>query len=333
MDNRRGKCINFGNCVKADRKEIIELGFTEDFVCPECESDLIEEAKPASAPVGKILGIVAVVALLGGLGFGAFKLFSGGEKKEKVAEADKTVQSEEPAVILPPEMTIAMTYVQGGTFTMGCTSEQGGDCVGDEKPSRQITLSSFNIGTYEITQAQWVAVMNGNPSHFKGNDLPVEMVSWTDVQEFIRKLNAATGMEYRLPTEAEWEYAARGGAQSRGSKYSGGSNVSDVAWFINNSGGKTHPVGSKQPNELGIYDMSGNVHEWCSDWYGNYSGGAQTNPQGHSSGSRYVNRGGSWDRGASGCRVAIRNDGAADARFNFLGLRLATNSTIRSVDM
>ena len=137
--------------------------------------------------------------------------------------------------------------------------------------------------------------MGSNPSRYTGDDnLPVEQVSWKDVQEFIQKLNALTGKTYRLPTEAEWEYAARGGNQSQGYKYAGSNTVGDVAWHYGNSDHKTHPVGQKQPNELGLYDMSGNVWEWCQDWYGDYSSSAQTNPTGPSSGSYRVLRGGSW---------------------------------------
>ncbi|MBQ7951520.1 MAG: SUMF1/EgtB/PvdO family nonheme iron enzyme [Alistipes sp.] len=187
-----------------------------------------------------------------------------------------------------------MVFVKGGTFTMGATSEQGADAYDDEKPAHSVTLSDFYIGKYEVTQAQWRAVMGSNPSSFKGDNLPVENVSWNDIQKFIQKLNTQTGKEFRLPTEAEWEYAARGGSKSRGYKYSGSNNIGDVAWYSGNSGSKTHPVGQKQPNELGIYDMSGNVWEWCSDWYGSYSSSSQTNPKGPNSGDYRVLRGGDW---------------------------------------
>jgi formylglycine-generating enzyme required for sulfatase activity len=216
-----------------------------------------------------------------------------------------------------------MVYVQGGTFTMGCTSEQGSDCDDDEKPSHRVTLSSFSIGKYEVTQEQWQAVMGSNPSYFKGDNLPVEMVSWNEVQEFIVKLNQKTGKQYRLPTEAEWEYAARGGAQSRNYKYSGSNNIADVAWCKDNSGDKTHPVGTKAANELGIYDMSGNVREWCSDWRGSYSSNQQQDPKGPSSGSDRVIRGGSWLSSASDCRVSIRNVDKPTFSISFLGFRLA----------
>ena len=221
---------------------------------------------------------------------------------------------------------IDMVQVSGGTFTMGCTPEQGGDCASGERWTHQVTLSDYEIGKYEVTQAQWQAVMGNNPSNFKGDNLPVENVSWNKVQEFIKKLNAATGRNYRLPTEAEWEYAARGGSRSRGYKYSGSGNIGDVAWYGGNSGSKTHPVGTKQANELGIHDMSGNVYEWVSDWYGGYSGNTQTNPGGASSGSYRVDRGGGWLDGAQSARVSARYYDVPGPRSGYLGFRLARSS-------
>ena len=221
---------------------------------------------------------------------------------------------------------IELVYVRGGTFTMGCTSEQGGDCEGDEKPAHQVTLSDFYIGKYEVTQKQWRAVMGSDPPElrFKGCDnCPVERVSWNDIQEFIKKLNQKTGKNYRLPTEAEWEYAARGGIQSKGYKYAGSNNIGEVAWYDGNSSSKTHPVGGKKANELGLYDMSGNVWEWCSDWYGSYSSGSQRNPQGPSSGSSRVLRGGCWDGYSGDCRVAYRGSGNPGFRHSNSGFRLA----------
>ena len=219
-----------------------------------------------------------------------------------------------------------MVYVKGGTFTMGVTAEQGSDADSDEKPTHSVTVSDFYIGKYEVTQAQWRAVMGSNPSYFKGDNLPVEKVSWDDIQEFIKKLNAQTGKKFRLPTEAEWEYAARGGNQSKGYKYSGSNSISEVAWYDGNSGDKTHPVGQKTPNELGIYDMSGNVWEWCQDWYGSYSSSSQTNPTGPSSGSSRVLRGGSWCNYAWDCRVSYRNFNNPDYRSSDCGFRLACSS-------
>ena len=215
-----------------------------------------------------------------------------------------------------------MVEVEGGTFTLGATPEQGRDADQDEKPTHEVTLSSYYIGKYEVTQRLWQAVMGSNPSKFKGDNRPVECVSWDDCQAFIRKLNQLTGKHFRLPTEAEWEYAARGGNRSKGYKYAGSDNIDNVAWYDDNSGSTTHDVGLKQPNELGLYDMSGNVWEWCSDGYGSYSSSAQTNPRGASSGSNRVYRGGSWIYYAGCCRVSFRGYDTPDSpRFN-LGLRL-----------
>ena len=218
-------------------------------------------------------------------------------------------------------VSFEMVYVEGGTFVMGATSEQGSDAYDNEYPVHSVTLSGYYIGKCEVTQELWEAVMGSNPSHLKGAQNPVERVSWNDCQEFISSLNSLTGRTFRLPTEAEWEYAARGGNKSRHYKYSGSDNIDEVAWYNNNSG-YTHAVGTKSPNELGIYDMSGNVWEWCSDRYGDYSAGAQTNPQGPSSGSYRVLRGGSWDYGARDCRVSNRVNLDPDYSFNNDGLRL-----------
>ena len=199
-----------------------------------------------------------------------------------------------------------MVKVEGSTFTMGATPEQGNDAYEYERPAHQVTLSDYYIGRYEVTQKEWQAVMGDNPSKFYGDNLPVDYVSWNDCQDFINKLNQLTGLKFRLPTEAEWEFAARGGKQSKGYKYSGSDNAKNIAWYEKNSGSKPHQVGTKEPNELGIYDMSGNVGEWCGDWYGRYSSSAQTNPTGPSSGSYRVLRGGCWSDSAGYCRVSIR---------------------------
>jgi formylglycine-generating enzyme required for sulfatase activity len=187
------------------------------------------------------------------------------------------------------------------------------------------SLSSFYIAQTEVTQAQWRAVMGTNPSNFKNcDDCPVESVSWLDVQDFISKLNSRSGgARYRLPTEAEWEYAARGGSKSRGFEYAGGSNIDEVAWYDGNSGSKTRPVKGKKPNELGLYDMSGNVWEWCSDWYGDYPNGKKSDPTGPSSGSYRVDRGGGWSNNAGVCRAAYRGNGTPAGRLTHIGFRLA----------
>ena len=214
-----------------------------------------------------------------------------------------------------------MVYVPGGTFTMGATAEQGSDAEYDEKPTHSVRLSGYYIGKYEVTQAQWKAIMGNNPSGFKGDNLPVENVSWDDCQKFIRKLNQLTGKKFSLPTEAQWEYAARGG-KSGGTKYSGSDDIGNVAWYGYNSGDKTHPVGEKSPNDLGIYDMSGNVEEWCQDWKGDYSSYSQTNPTGPGSGYRRVLRGGSWGSYARFCRVSYRSRYVPDRRVFYFGFRL-----------
>lgn len=233
-----------------------------------------------------------------------------------------TNQQSQVRVIEVNGVKFKMIYVAGGTFTMGATAEQIG-YDNDETPAHQVTLSDYFIGETEVTQELWYAVMGANPSNFtRSSRNPVEMVSWHDCQSFIQKLNQLTGLRFRLPTEAEWEFAARGGNSSKGYKYSGSNRIEDVAWYDGNSGGTTHEVGTCYPNELGIYDMSGNVWEWCSDWYGSYSSMAQTDPSGAGSGSYRVLRGGGWGGSAQICRVAIRSYGTPDYRYDPLGFRL-----------
>ncbi|MBW7873668.1 MAG: SUMF1/EgtB/PvdO family nonheme iron enzyme [Ignavibacteriales bacterium] len=254
------------------------------------------------------------------------------ENQTTVTEIEMTAGSDAPE---------GMVFVEGGTFTMGCTSEQGDDCYYWEKPVHQVTMSDFYIGKYEVTQELWVSVMGSNPSDFKGSKLPVERVSWYEAVEFCNRLSDKEGLQraysgsganitcdfnangYRLPTEAEWEYAARGGKQTKNYKYSGSDNTGAVAWYGDNSGDKTHEVGLKQPNEIGIYDMSGNVWEWCWDWYGDYTSPSQTNPKGPSSGTSRVLRGGSWGNDARRCRVASRGNLLPDIRYSNNGFRLA----------
>jgi len=213
-----------------------------------------------------------------------------------------------------------MVFVQGGTFKMG--SNEG---INDGKPVHSVTLSSFEIGKYEVTQAQWKAIMGYNPSNFKGDDLPVENVSWDDVQDFLQKLNVKTGKKYRLPTEAEWEFAARGGNKSKGYTYSGSNTLNDVAWLSDNSNSKTHVVGSLKANELDIYDMSGNVWEWCSDWYDEnyYKNSPTQNPKGPNNGDTRVLRGGSWYFNSDVCRVANRIRYFPTGRDGYGGFRVA----------
>ena len=226
-----------------------------------------------------------------------------------------------------------MVEVRGGTFRMGATSEQGSDVSRDEKPVHSVTLSGYYIGKTEVTQELWQAVMGTTLTDFAsqlgvctygvGDDYPMYFISWDDCKEFIGMLNEITQMNFRLPTEAEWEFACRGGNNSRGYKYSGSNYIDNVAWYWDNSGKKTHPVATKLPNELGIYDMSGNVWEWCSDWYDKYSSGAQANPTGPESGSCRVFRGGGWGSYAGYCRSSNRGYNTPTHRHDRLGLRLA----------
>ena len=217
-----------------------------------------------------------------------------------------------------------MIKVEGGTFSMGATSEQSSVADVDEYPVHSVTLSDYYIGETEVTQELWQAVMGSNPSYFEGdNQRPVESVSWNACQKFIKKLNRLTGKEFRLPTEAEWEYAARGGKYSRGYKYSGSNNSDEVAWYDSNSGSKTHPVKTKKDNELGLYDMSGNVWEWCNDRYGDYQSNSQTNPTGPSEGKYCVIRGGGWNYFDRYVRVSYRDYGTPGSRAFNGGLRLA----------
>ena len=244
-----------------------------------------------------------------------------------------------------------MVFVQGGTFTMGATAEQGtSDPLDDEYPTHQVTLSDFYIGKYEVTQQLWEYVMkysgtaadgstmsayasdvwlgsNPSSSYGVGDYYPAYYVCWEDIVNiFIPRLNKITGKTFRLPTEAEWEYAARGGNKSKGYKYSGSNTIGDVAWYYDNSSSTTHQVGTKAPNELGLYDMTGNVREWCSDWYGSYSSSAQSNPTGPFSGVIRVFRGGSWSYGAQFCRVSYRFGNFPDYRGNNFGFRLVCSS-------
>ncbi|MGN0188707.1 MAG: formylglycine-generating enzyme family protein, partial [Candidatus Cryptobacteroides sp.] len=204
-----------------------------------------------------------------------------------------------------------MIYVKGGSFEMGATKEQAKAAAKNEYPVHKVTLSGFHIGQTEVTQALWEAVMGTNPSTNKAAGCPVETVSWDECQLFIKKLNKLLekqlyGRRLALPTEAQWEYAARGGEDAPRQKFSGGSSAGNVCWNASDSKGTTHPVMGKQPNRLGLYDMSGNVWEYCSDRYGTYSASGQENPGGASSGMYRVRRGGSFSSESSDCRVSKR---------------------------
>ncbi|MBQ0007558.1 MAG: SUMF1/EgtB/PvdO family nonheme iron enzyme, partial [bacterium] len=237
-------------------------------------------------------------------------------RKQSEEKPEKSNKNSRKEAITVNDVSFTMVKVEGGTFQMG--SENGYDW---EKPVHSVTVSDFYIGETEVTQAMWKAVMGSNPSYFKGDNLPVEYVSWEDCQEFIRKLNQKTGRRFALPTEAQWEFAARGGNRNQGDKYSGSNNIGSVAWFEDNSSNQTHPVGSKQANQLGLYDMSGNVWEWCADRYGSYSSSSLTNPNGPSSGSRRVLRGGGWGHNANNCRPTNRLNYSPSNRYYDIGFR------------
>lgn len=239
------------------------------------------------------------------------------EKFESAASTFKKSYARREAVV--KDMIASMVKVEAGSFNMG--SEYA-------KPVHRVTLTKdFLIGKYEVTQRQWKAVMGNNPSYFKGDNRPVEKVNWHDAMAFCKKLNdsgkAPKGWKFTLPTEAQWEFAARGGNKSKGYEYSGSNDLKEVGWYDNNSDGKTHNVGGKKPNELGIYDMSGNVWEWCLDWYGVYGSGAVTDPQGLERGSGRVLRGGSWRLDAFYCRSARRISVTPDDWSNYYGFRVA----------
>lgn len=213
-----------------------------------------------------------------------------------------------------------MVFVQGGKFKMGNNCGQE-----NEKPEHDVIVSDFYIGKYEVTQAQWKSIMGDTPSFAKGDNLPVEKVSWNDCQKFIKRLNDKTKKKYRLLTEAEWEYAAHGGNKSRGYKFSGSDSLDLVAWFVGNSGNETSVVGMKKPNELGIHDMNGNVSEWCKDIYGDkyYLESSVVNPSGMQDGSNRVCRGGNYLSSSEDCRLSIRVNQLIGFRALHYGLRLA----------
>ncbi len=223
------------------------------------------------------------------------------------------------------DISFTMIKITGGTFTMGDLS----GLYDDEMEEHSVTIDDYFIGETVVTQALWQAVMDNNPSEFTGDgNRPVECVSWNDCQEFIKKLNLLTGENFRLPTEAEWEYAAQGGNKSQGYKYAGSNYIDEVAWHENNSNDdtdtkSTHPVKSKIANELGLYDMSGNVNEWCYDKFANYPTETQTNPTGATEGTHRVYRGGSFCSNEPLCRIKTRHNSPPDIYYTDLGFRLA----------
>jgi len=237
-------------------------------------------------------------------------------------------------VILKPQqlevikaMEARMIKVEGGTFTMGCTDEKDTSCYYWEKPAHKVTLRDFYIGKFAVTQKEWEALMGYNPNFKNCAECPVENITWQEAHKFVEKLSLLTGKNYRLPTEAEWEYAAKGGNKSKGYKYAGSNNLDAVGWYHNNSGKKTHPVGKLQPNELGLYDMTGNVWQWCSDWFHGeyYSNSPVENPKGPdgTTDNYKAVRGGSWWYEAPHCRVINRDRYPVDAKDDDVGFRIA----------
>ena len=302
----------------------------KDRFCPMCGWNTEKEPplppKPEKSPWRWLLPVLGAVILLV-LAVLMLKKCSGETVGETVATDYETVEVN--------GVSFNMVHVQGGTFTMGATPEQDSDADDHEKPTHEVTLSDYYIGETEVTQELWQAVMGKSVTQIAsendwdtfgvGANYPMYYVSWDDCQEFITELNSLTGKTFRLPTEAEWEYAARGGNWTTSCKYSGSNSKGDVAWYDGNSGiffcgHKTHPVKTKKPNELGIYDMSGNVCEWCQDRYGDYGSGSQTNPKGPQSGDLRVSRGGAWSSFATCCRVSYRGPGFHGDYYN--GLRL-----------
>lgn len=303
---QRGDVNGDGNVNIADVTQLINLLLSGDNDASNVVADVNNDG---------MVNISDVTALIN-------YLLGGGELAPIEAEPEEFTVGDETFVMIP---------VEGGTFMMGGTVEQGSDPIDREKPIHQVTLSSYYIGQTEVTQALWRAVMGDNPSYFVGNRLPMEQVSWEDCQQFIMALNAMTGQSFRLPTEAEWEFAARGGNCSEGFKYAGSNELPAVAWYSYNDSWDvrgtgyygTHPVATRNPNELMLYDMSGNVHEWCQDWFGAYSADEQVDPAGPVSGTTRVYRGGSWYFDEWFCRVSFRNGVSPGYRSYGIGLRLA----------
>lgn len=230
-------------------------------------------------------------------------------------------------VDLPDGQRMELVWVEGGTFTMGSNDARGVDKRYEStRPEHTVGVGGCYMGRYEVTQGQWRAVMGENPSHFTGNDsLPVEQVTWADAQRFVTLLSQLTGFLFRLPTEAEWEYAARGGNRADGQPYAGcdRNHLPEYAWFCVNSEGHTHPVGRLRPNVLGLYDMGGNVAEWCSDWMAPYMEAAQKDPRGPKEGDSRVLRGGHYNSTSPGCAVFDRGWYVPTGKTEYYGLRVA----------
>lgn len=312
---------NGGIGMNGDPESNRKVNNPQGIADPVIEKDNVlrpEKKKKSSKMPLVITAVFAVVA------FGLFFLLRGGFSGGKEQDANK--------VITVGDVSFKMVYVEGGNFMMGSTDGYDSDADDDEKPAHPVSLSSFYIGETEVTQALWREVMGENPSEFKGNDFPVENVTWFECQMFIRKLNKMTGLNFSMPTEAQWEFAARGGKSSKNYKFSGNNSIDSVAWFSENSSDKSHHVSWMRPNELGIYDMSGNVAEWCSDWYESYTDENLTDPTGPKEGLFHVIKGGAWNDVYKACRPQFRNGYTGDYKSNFCGLRLVLNDAEKPYD-
>ena len=288
--------------------------------CPKCKR-LIEDnsvyceycgykIKKSKWPlVGAITGAVVVIVVV-------IVVATSSSGKFKVKDKDS-------CTFLVGNVSFTMKKVDGGTFMMGA-EDNDSESKAWEKPTHRVTLDSYYIGETEVTQSLWEEVMDYNPSKHVGNNYPVDNVNWNECVEFCQRLSQKTGRHFRLSTEAEWEFAARGGNSSKGYKFSGSNFLKDVAWSLDDSDSVPHPVRQKHPNELGLYDMTGNVWEICSDLYARYSGGIENNPKGPATSDKgHVRRGGGWLNKASSSRVSYRYYTPFGQSNDFLGFRLA----------
>lgn len=273
--------------------------------------------------------ITTILLLVGFSLTGAYSAGKRGAKGQPQQAKPSSAYMEDQIARKKAILNFKTVFVEGGSFTMGCTDEQGEDCFKPEKPAHPVFVRSFAICKKCVTQRQWLEVMGKNPSDVRDEKMPVTNISWEDAQKFIAKLNNFLGTSYRLPTEAEWEFAARGGIYSNGYKYSGSNELSEVGWYKENSG-ELRPNGFKKYNELGLFDMSGTIWEWCSDWYGPYPTDTETeqlNPEGASEGTERVVRGGYFEGPDRFCRVSCRNKSEPTYSSSIIGLRLVTDYT------